>query len=525
MTKKKILGLAVAAALSLTAVTQTAQAVNIANDGVGELAYIPYYSTKDGRSTYVRLINNGFDTLIVKLKIREGVASQDLRDFYIFLSPRDVWTGNISTNAGGNIRIHTYDTSCTAPSKVDTSGNHIWTAAAEGGWEINIPAGDVGAADEGYIVAHVAGTSETSVFDPFDETPDTNTMVKHVGNDPRNCAENNTAFEFIEGTRQLNAPDKFDILRSQFTEPTNALSAQAAFINPTKATLTPIPVTILANVYNPGINGADGTSGYEESSRSDRPNDVIDIVSLDSPNEKTVSPSSATIFDDATATATQFDLNTGASSLTAALMHSSVMNNIDTTGGSSWIVTFPTKKHQTGNTAPCSDPFVDIGGSSCGVIIGDISETSANDTLQHTVHDKGNISYITNEEESEFATARVNGVQNCFSGSDVTDKNSSACPIDGVATPTTITLPNEVNVITFKGGNPLSSALTTDIPAQYLGNIVYGWMQMRFMESKLDTDTSTLYGAPAIGFGYTEYSASGISTMGQKHSYTSPTRK
>ncbi len=515
MKKQKILGLAVAAALGLAAVAQTVSAANIANDGIGEIAYIPYYSTLDGKQSYIRLVNNGFDTLIVKLKVRDGVASVDARDFYIFLSPRDVWTGRVY-NAGNGLRLFTTDTSCTVPSKRSVTGAEQWTldkdAAGNGiGWSIDIPQVDGHLASEGYIVAQVAGTSGTDVFNPFDEVFDTNTMVKHVGNNPRNCPEVSSAFDFVKGSNlQLADEGKFNVLRSQFTEPTNALSAAAAIVNPINATLTDLPVTVVANVFNPGITGIDGTSGYDDLNAAGLPdrtvkiNDTIDIVAGDFPDELDVAPSIATIFDDSTAIATTLALPVAEQVVSAALMHSSVMNNLDTTGANSWVVTFPTKKHHFGS--PCSAPFP--------------ADCSPNVTsLQHVVRDAGAISYVTNEEESEFVSLAQN--EFCFSGVDLF--NSDKCPI--AAGDGQVSLPNEVNVITFKGGNPLNSALVTDINASYLGNIVYGWMQMRFTDAVSISDGVTpLYGLPVIGFGYTEYALGGVATMSQAHTYSSPLR-
>lgn len=506
MRKRNKIGLAVAAALSIGAATQTAHAANLASNGVGELAYVPYYSTKDGKETYVRLVNNGFDTLIVKLKIREGVESIDARDFYIFLSPRDIWTARVYNDANG-VRIHTNDTSCTVPSKVNGVGTPTWQQEATG-WSINIPDVKGRPSLEGYIVAQVAGTSGSAIYNPFDNNTDVASLVKHINGVPRNCPAVSAAFEFIKGSAlQLANPVAFASVRSQFTEPTNALSAAAAIVNPVKGTLTDLPVTVVANVYNPVAN-TDGASGYLEAGNDDRPNDTIDIVAGDFPDEvRDVTPI-ATIFDDASATANTFTFTSNVLPVSAALMHSSVMNNLDTTGANSWVVTFPTKKHH-GVVAPCSAPFP--------------IDCQPNITpLQHSIRQDPNspfVSYVTNEEESEF----VNPVENeiCFSGVDLFDPEH--CPT-GV-NPDEISLPNEVNVVTFKGGNPLQSELATDVSMNFLGDIVFGWMQMRFTDAQNIQDAAgntVLWGLPVIGFAYTEYPIDGVTTMSQEHTYTSP---
>ena len=512
MTKKKILGLAVAAALSVGVVAQSAQAANIAPSGVGEIVYVPYFSTKDGKESYVRLVNNGFDTLIVKFKVREGTESVDARDFHVFLSPRDVWTAKISTDANGGVRLSTFDTSCTVPDKV-----RGWQDDGNGGWSINIPAVGNTGSSEGYIVAQVMGTSESTVFSPFDNDDDVASLAKHItktdanGNSfvsPRDYFALSTPFELNTTDLSLKNPDILNGLRAQFTEPTNALSAAAAIVNPVNATLTDLPVTALANVFNPGPTGVDGTSDYNDPiGHSDFPNDNIQSVAGAFPDVDGAQDV-ATIFDDDAATLTA--LAATGIPVSAALMHSSVMNNLDTTGSNSWVITFPTKKNHL--SSPCSAPFP----ADC---------TPDITSIQHTVHDKGEVSYVTNEEESEFTTPDTNQI--CFSGPDLAQQ----CPLD--SNPNSISLPTEVNVISMgDNGNPLRSDLETNISSAFLGNIVYGWMQMRFTDAVSITGTevnsgasTSLYGLPVIGFAYTEYNIGGITTMSQAHTYTSPLTK
>lgn len=513
MMKKTKLGLAVTAALSLGFMAQTAQAVNIANNGIGEVAYVPYFSTKDGKQTYVRFVNNGFDTLAVKLKVREGTNSVDARDFHIFLSPRDVWTGKIYQE-GDTVRVQTTDTSCTVPSK----GRGGWRNDGAAGWSINVPAVGATGSTEGYVVAQVMGTSKSTDFNPFDDNADVASLVKHAAsaanggdaNQPRDCAAVSAAFDLKTTDNSLNNVTAFNSVRSQFTEPSNALSGSAAIVNPNNSTLTDLPLTVLANATNPGATGVDGTTGYAEAGPTDFPNDTIQVVAAAQPDETTaVSPAIATIFDDFAGDSIDLgSLNTLPAS--AALMRSSVANNIDTTVGNSWVITFPTKKHHQGT--PCSAPFP----ADCQP---DIT------TIQHSVRDKGAVSYVTNEEESEFAPVAANQI--CFSGPDF----ASNCPLD--ADPNKISLPHEVNVVTMGAGNALNSALNTAIPNDSLRNIVFGWAQLRFTDAVpvsgtdlLTNNATTLNGLPVIGFGYTEYRVGSLlGTMSQAHTYTSPLSK
>lgn len=507
MTRKNKIGLAVAAALSIGAVAQSTQAANLAPSGVGELLYIPYYSTKDGKQSYIRIVNNGFDTLAVKLKIREGTDSADARDFHIFLSPRDIWSGRVFTDSTGGVRLHTNDTSCTVPDKARGWATGTPSDPAGSGWSINVPAVGNTASTEGYIVAQVMGASK---LNPFDNDVDVASLVKHIDRPdgfigPRDCFSVSAAFDLTTTDLTIKNPAAYDSVRSQFTEPTNALSGAAAIVNPVNSTLTDLPVTVVANVYNPGPTGVDDTTGTAEAGPNDFPNDTIFVVASDFPDERTATPV-ATIFDDNSASAVTLGNLTTDVPVSAALMHSSVMNNLDTTGANSWVVTFPTKRLHL--AVPCTAPFP----ATC------VPEVTP---LQHTVLNQGPISYVTNEEESAFATPEANQI--CFSGPDFLENCQQT--VNGI-----IPLPTEVNVVTFNGGNPLNSELTSDVSGDFLGDIVFGWMQMRYSNAVPLTGTNVvsgaatnLFGLPVIGFAYTQYNINGITTtMSQAHTFSSP---
>ncbi len=511
MIKKNKLGLAFAitAALGLGSAIQTVQAANIATSGIGEIVYFPYYSTTAGKVSFVRLTNNSFETIAVKLKVREGTFSQDARDFHIFLSPRDVWTASIS-EVNGEVRLSTTDTSCTVPSK-----DRGWQDDGNGAFSIDIPAVGNTASREGYVVAQVMGSSDGrlptqgSLFDAV-------SLMQHNGNAaPVDCHAVSAAFDLNASLALRDAPG-FISLRSQFTEPTNSLSGAAAVVNTVTGTLTDMPVTAVANVINRNADGTQDLNNYVEVGANDlalqtdtTSNDVIGFVADDRPDERDAAPSIATIYDDVNFTATTLNL-VGTSSVnntvTAALMQASLSNYIDTTGGNSWVVTFPTKRLHL--AALCSSPFP----ADCAP---DIT------SIQHTIRDQGALTYVTNEEESEFTTP--NDDQICFSGPDF----AASCSTTSV---NTISLPTEMNVISMGSGNALSSGLLTTISDGFLGNIGLGWMQMRFTDavsiSATDLNTAaptSLFGLPAIGFAYTEYNSGGI-TMTQEHTYTSPLR-
>ncbi|QIB66323.1 hypothetical protein [Kineobactrum salinum] len=114
----KPLGLAaaVAAVTAGYAGITTAQEPSI--NGLGNVGLVPYYTVRDGFGTGVHITNTSEATQVVKVRLRRGTDSMDALDFNLILSPKDVWTGFLSTD-GDNIVFTTQDESCTAPGRVN----------------------------------------------------------------------------------------------------------------------------------------------------------------------------------------------------------------------------------------------------------------------------------------------------------------------------------------------------------------------------------------------------------------------
>ncbi|MEW8317889.1 MAG: hypothetical protein AB2660_08135 [Candidatus Thiodiazotropha sp.] len=105
----------VAAAVASCFTSMTAQAVNVSQDATGQALLYPYYNVNEGNLTFVSVTNTTTVSKAVKVRFREGVGSEDVFDFTLYLSPRDVWVGVIS-QVGGAVRLAVpEDTSCTVP--------------------------------------------------------------------------------------------------------------------------------------------------------------------------------------------------------------------------------------------------------------------------------------------------------------------------------------------------------------------------------------------------------------------------
>ena len=105
----------VAAAVASCFTTMTAQAVNVSQDATGQVLLYPYYNVNEGNTTFVSVTNSTAVTKAVKVRFREGVGSEDVFDFTLYLSPQDVWVGAISQVSGAIRLAVPEDTSCTVP--------------------------------------------------------------------------------------------------------------------------------------------------------------------------------------------------------------------------------------------------------------------------------------------------------------------------------------------------------------------------------------------------------------------------
>ena len=116
---KKSLCVAIAAT-GLLGAGGVAQAVNLSEDGTGNVLIYPYYTVRataagNTANTYLSVTNTTASTKAVKVRFREGRRSREVLDFNVFLSPFDMWTAVVTPTSSG-AQVQTYDKSCTIPS-------------------------------------------------------------------------------------------------------------------------------------------------------------------------------------------------------------------------------------------------------------------------------------------------------------------------------------------------------------------------------------------------------------------------
>lgn len=111
---KKSLSKAVALAATLGAAA-SAHAVNVNQHGLGQVLLYPIYTAEEGNFTAVHVTNTTNQVKAVKVRFVEGMNSQEVLDFNLYLSPNDVWTGGVVQTEDG-AKLVTSDKSCTAGS-------------------------------------------------------------------------------------------------------------------------------------------------------------------------------------------------------------------------------------------------------------------------------------------------------------------------------------------------------------------------------------------------------------------------
>lgn len=116
----KPLGIASAVAVASAGYAGVASAQSVANNSLGDLALVPYYTVQGDWLTGIHIVNTSEHTQVVKFRFRRAADSLDALDFNVIMSPQDVYAGFLSDDENGNISWQADDTSCTAP--VTTSG-------------------------------------------------------------------------------------------------------------------------------------------------------------------------------------------------------------------------------------------------------------------------------------------------------------------------------------------------------------------------------------------------------------------
>jgi hypothetical protein len=322
--KRKSLYVAVVAGLGALGASQ-AGAVNISTDNVGQVLLYPYYTTRSAAgnawATSFTVVNTTTVVKVAKVRFLEGKNSAEVLDFNLWLSPKDVWAGQI-TDTGTGGKVATIDNSCTTAegANIKTTGtpfsNLYYTGLAQGA-----PAGsgDLGGATldrtrEGYIevieMGQIVDLSSTVAV-----------AVTHVAATakPANCA--------VIQTQALNGAAPFTG-SSTILAPGGGLTGNGIIINLTSGTESGYVPTVLANFSAVPIYSAPGDLN---------------------PNLSAVNPANSVVFvGGALPTVTDAGWANSIDAVSALFMHSSIINEYDVTASISaktdLVMTAPTKR-------------------------------------------------------------------------------------------------------------------------------------------------------------------------------------
>lgn len=451
--KKNKLALALTAAMGFAAAN--VQAVNLAENGVGDFSYVPYFSVAKGQMELINIINTSDKTVAAKIVFRRGTDSSEVRDFIIFLSPKDTWSGVIQPIYNGadivNAKLVTSDNSCTVPHK--DLGR--WNAEGAGSFSVGFDNQIFGSAvnnpafistnvlpnfgnqqitniKEGYVTVASMGSSTVGV----NTASSVAYLTKHVNGVPRDC---------VAVDRAMATPAGLASVRGQFVSGADPLRVTAIMVDAKINTAIGVPVTTLANAFPAGTQNVyqSGTSLPTEAEFGQ------DFATFDGSVPKLYSGNA----------------NKPERAASLALMSDSIYGSYDSTIGTNWVVTFPTKRAMMANK-PSVAPFGD------------------------SVVNVGSVYYNTEE-----------GVPGVVEIADVAPFSPFFAPV--VQGPAVPTLKYEVNVVTFNKVNSLGSLLALD--AGLDSGFTKGWMQMGFSNTvPVTSGTSTASGLPVIGFEYVE---------------------
>lgn len=128
MFKKRVL-----AAVAAAVMASGASAVEVNPGQKGEFLVAPLSMVGGGWESELRLINTDtVNSVVYKIAYHEHIRSDEVLDFYVFLSPGDVWRGAAVRNADGTFGIRSTDDSALVVPNTGSAGCPAATAQAVG---------------------------------------------------------------------------------------------------------------------------------------------------------------------------------------------------------------------------------------------------------------------------------------------------------------------------------------------------------------------------------------------------------
>jgi len=485
--KMKKLALALGLALGSTGLMQSAQAVHVSAENLGQALIFPYYTVRGGWSTLFGITNTSNLVVAAKVRFREAYNSRDVFDFVIILSPNDVWTGWVA-DAGDRPAIFTEDTSCTV-GRIPSAGQPF----LDGLNTYTGPTADGGPTTpdrmkEGYVEVIMMGAAQvvTPVPNP-DPTPLARGAIHVNGATPPGC--NNLVNAFLDYA-QLPA------LRGEFNQyavdptstppgrPLNPLKGTFALVNgPQGFNAVGLPVH-LAN-FSTGVSALGAPMLTAQLPQIEAGN-----VFADSYNEPSLFSSNTAPEYLGSAGGSLPAVNAAPPSVTGALEATNVINEwsrrTNAAAGwvtaTDWVITFPTKNFYVDN-----DANNEFAGRNAGRL-----NNIPNPGLTAATLTPFSQSFV-----DTAATTPVRRGQSCDVVSFILrNREEQRSQAAGFSPGGTAQLCYETNVLTFNQGAILNSPIARSI--NYPENFTFGWLDVRFAGAN-----ALNRGLPAVGFAIT----------------------
>ncbi|WP_295431761.1 hypothetical protein [uncultured Thiodictyon sp.] len=275
-----------------------ANAVELAGNGLGDVAETSYYTVRAGQQTNISLVNTSGDYVVaVKVRFRQAADSRDVLDFNVFLSPNDVWTATVGLNAGTGLPwVQTTDLSCTTPTVMpkgtaNTPANRqlgfvVVGSNANGAQikQVDFVTGSNPLSTEGYIEIVEMGVAVPK----SDIYPDASLLASWAVSTSRNCANLASVYPptlrpiLVTGSQARQAPPGITAtcnadtntgptslyqwpfipsrgaaasgttaFQAEFCEPLNVLKVASNIVRTNTGIVFDAPVTTFANFFSP----------------------------------------------------------------------------------------------------------------------------------------------------------------------------------------------------------------------------------------------------------------------------------
>tara|TARA_R110000823_G_scaffold295738_5_gene415666 strand:+ start:48257 stop:49618 length:1362 start_codon:yes stop_codon:yes gene_type:complete len=420
----------------------SAQAVHVNPDGLGQVLLFPYYTAQEGQDTYIQIVNTTNQFKAVKVRYLEAYNSREVLDFNLYLSPRDHWSALVTADANGDGAVQTTsDTSCIVPNFV--SNNPVPFR----NYEYSGPDGDSVDGVERTLEGYVEVIEMGEVVMGTQNWP---AAIKHVNGVPGDCSVLNAAWN--AGGRWAVSGDNQPADGLQ--PPTGGLYGYGVIINVDEGTDATYDAVALDNFNNIAFHTEPGSldPGLDDGIP------LYDVIDGNQVISGVAGPSGGA--------------SAGLNAVSALIMHDTINNDyvlepsID--AGTDWVVTFPTKRDYVNSGVVATAPFTNIWSR---------TQSRACESFDAVYYDR--------EEGQENVDIL-----------DVSPRPPGDEPIS---------LCYEANVLTFEGSDVLGSAIATDFDLASGFDNGWMKIDFTSGRAPLVAGANSFSGLPVIGFAVQKY--------------------